>query len=157
MVVFAAVLDDVVVQPEDPETAHVLPVNPFMHKQVQMPLSTKEVPPFLQAVEVFAVQLCTVVAVAAVLAEGLSITRNLRGTTTAAAIIMSRIIKTTMNPQQGRPQHFLCFFPGATDFGSFGSYSGHIDKGRGASRAGVSRPGGGKADNIPERVEPRLS
>lgn len=92
-----------------------------------------------------------------VLAEGLSITRSLRGTTTAAAIITSIIIKTTIKPQQGKPQHFLCFLGGAIDFGSFGSYSGQTDKGRGVSRAGVSRPGGGKADNIPERVEPRIS
>lgn len=156
MVIFLVVPKDVVVQPVDPGTVHVLPVNPFVHMQAQAPLSMNEVPPFLQAVAGSPAHFCSGVTFAMLALVGLSITRNLRGTTIAAAIIISRIIETRMNPQQGKPQHFLSFLPSAIDFGSFASYSGQADAGRGASRAGVSRPGGGNADNIPERVEPCL-
>lgn len=39
IVIFAVVPDDVVVQPVEPETVHLLPVNPFIHMQEQIPLS----------------------------------------------------------------------------------------------------------------------
>lgn len=97
----------VVEQPTDEAVVHVEPVKPFVHIHAQEPLSIKELPPFWQAVEAPASHCWIWDNVDAVLALGLWMTSSSRGTTTAAAIMIKRIKRTSINPQHGRPQQRL--------------------------------------------------
>ncbi len=92
-----------VVQPVKFAAVQVGPVKPFVQMQAHEPLSKIEVPPFWHAVAVPLEQ----VARAEVVGDevlGLWKTRSSKGTTTAAAIITSRIRRTRRNPHTGRPQ-----------------------------------------------------
>jgi hypothetical protein len=99
----------VVVQPDEPAIEQVAPVKPFVHIHAQDPLSSTDDPPFWQAVVEFASHCWTGVKVAEA-ALGLRKTKNSRGMTTAAAMIIKSIKTTRRNPQHGSPQQRRRFF-----------------------------------------------
>lgn len=94
----------------------------------------------------------------------LSITRSLTGTTTAAAMIISRIRRMMLIPQHGSPQQrrFLeAFVPEPSRSVSWYP-SGQTESGLllllfGVPVRGVATPGGGNDASIPERPERCLS
>jgi hypothetical protein len=100
----------VVVQPVALAVVHVAPVNPFVHIQAHDPESIMDVPPFLQAVAGLASHCWRAERVVVDAVFDLWKTRSSRGTTTAAAVIIRRIKRTIMNPQQGKPQQRRFFF-----------------------------------------------
>ena len=99
------VLRFAVVQPVVPPIEQVAPVKPLMHIQAHAPLLKNVLPPFWHAVEELVAHACRGVTVdAAVVDLALWKTRSSSGTTTAAAMTISIISRTSKKPQTGRPQ-----------------------------------------------------
>lgn len=143
----------VVVQPAVPATVQVGPVKPLIHIHEHSPLSTIDEPPFRHMVLLLDWHSWTA-------ADGLDFcllrTRNSRGITTAAAIIIKIINRTRTNPQRGRPQQRRRLWVGFSGVGEAPKPVGHVDVGRGVPpRLEVASPGGGKAAIIPERPDCR--
>jgi len=141
----------VVVHPTAVLFVHVEPVNPFTQIQALPPFCTTATPPFSHANPLPD-------EVSAALLLGLSMTRNFKGTTTAAAIMIRMIMRMRMNPQQGRPQHFRGFLPPLAEgemvpSSDSGRPAGQAEAGRSRTGVGVSWPGGGKAASMPERPD----
>jgi hypothetical protein len=149
----------VIVQPVKLATVQVGPVKPFVQMHAQAPLSNIEVPPFWHAVAVTDEQVARVDAVVVEEVLGLWNTKSSRGTTTAAAIITRRIRRTRRNPQTGRPQQRRRLggcWRGVDPKSRASSYAvGHAEVGRFGvpPRVGVPKPGGGKAESMPERPD----
>lgn len=161
LILVSAVLIDVVVQPCDVGIVQSTPVNPFEQIHEQTPSRTTFVPPLAQ----FNCDSHSEMAgCAALFSLALSMTRNLTGTTIAAAMIHIKIMSNTKKVHMGSPQQRRPFFCGpcslssAADSVSIGGPRKDLrPKGHAVEtllcRAPARLAGGGKAASMSERPD----